>query len=143
MEEVANVPQEDGIMNSSGRLTFVEIGTTILTARSCNISHSSGSDKRTRADEGNRDEGCPVSLQECEIFQAIQPKVRSNTLCQCNVLLISSHWQSLALMKAEMERLWDRGIPMVIEVKGQDFPTHSQTDSLLLEQWTLQIVPRR
>lgn len=49
-------------------------------------------------------------------------------------------------MKAEMERLWDRGIPMVIEVKGQDFPTHSQTDSpesLLLEQWTLQVVPRR
>ena len=49
-------------------------------------------------------------------------------------------------MKTEMERLWDHGIPMIIEVKGQRFPTHSQTDSpdsLLLEQWTLEIVPRR
>ena len=76
MEEVAKVPQEDDIMNSSGRLTFIEIGTTILTARSCNIKHS---DKRMRVDEGIRDESRPVSLQECEIFQAIQPKVRSNT----------------------------------------------------------------
>ena len=83
MEEVAKVPQEDDIMNSSGRLTFVEIGTTILPARSCNIKHS---DKRMRADEGSRDESRPVSLQECEIFQAIQPKVRSNTLWKCNLL---------------------------------------------------------
>ena len=83
MEEVALVPQEDGIMNSSGRLMLVEIGTTILTARSCNSSHS---DKRTRVSEASRDESRPVSLQECEIFQAIQPKVRSSTLCKCNLL---------------------------------------------------------
>ena len=86
MEEVALVPQEDSIMNSSGRLTFIEIGTTILTARSCNSSHS---DKRTRVGEASRDESRPVSLQECEIFQAIQPKVRSSTLCKCNLFIFS------------------------------------------------------
>lgn len=83
MEEVALVPQEDSIMNSSGRLTFIEIGTTILTARSCNSSHS---DKRMRVGEASQDESRPVSLQECEIFQAIQPKVRPITLCKCNLL---------------------------------------------------------
>lgn len=76
MEEVAKAPQEGDIMNGNGRSTFVEIGTTILAARSCNIKHL---DKRTRVDGGNQDESRPSSLQECEIFQAIQPKVRSNT----------------------------------------------------------------
>ena len=69
-------PQEGDIMNGSGQRIFVELGTTILTARSCNTKHS---DERARVDIGNRDDSRPVSLQECEIFQAIQPKVRLRT----------------------------------------------------------------
>ena len=88
MEEVAKVPQEADIMNSNGRLAFVELGTTILTARSYNIEHS---DKRTRGDEGSRDESRLVSLQECEIFQAIQPKVRLNTLCMSKIIIAYIH----------------------------------------------------
>ena len=78
MEEVSKVPPEGDIVNSNGRLTFVEIGTTILTARSCNTEHS---DKQTSVDEGSRELNRPASLQECEIFQSIQPKVRSNLMC--------------------------------------------------------------
>lgn len=88
MEEVAKVPQEADIMNSNGRLTFVELGTTILTARSYNFEHS---DKRTRGDEGSRDESRLVSPQECEIFQAIQPKVRLNTLCMSKIIIAYIH----------------------------------------------------
>lgn len=49
-------------------------------------------------------------------------------------------------MKSEMERLWDQGVPMIIEIKGQGFSAQSEDDppdSLLLEQWTIQVVPKR
>ena len=49
-------------------------------------------------------------------------------------------------MKTEMGRLWDQGVPVVVEIKGQSFPHNSEVDppvSLLLEQWTLQVVPKR
>ena len=50
------------------------------------------------------------------------------------------------MMKNEMEQLWDHNIPMIIEIKGQRFPYDSEAsppNSLLLEQWTLQVVPKR
>lgn len=50
------------------------------------------------------------------------------------------------MMKSEMERLWDQRVPMMIEIKGQSYTYHSEANppqSLLLEQWTLQVVPKR
>ena len=49
-------------------------------------------------------------------------------------------------MKTEMKRLWDQGVPVVIEIKGRSFPHNLEAgppDSLLLEQWTLQVIPKR
>ena len=49
-------------------------------------------------------------------------------------------------MKTEMERLWDQRVPVVVEIKGQCLPHNSEAEppnSLLLEQWTLQVIPKR
>ena len=51
-------------------------------------------------------------------------------------------------MKTEMQHLWLQGIPMNIEVKGQAIPVegvhpHDGRCSLLLEQWTIQVLPKR
>lgn len=62
-------------VNSNDRDIFVEIGTTILTARSCD---SVDCGKLVFAEEESRDHSRPVSFQECEIFRPIQPQVRSN-----------------------------------------------------------------
>ena len=61
---------EDAGVIGSGRQTFVDMGTTILTMRSY------VTDKPTSIDEGSQEQKRPASLQECEIFQPIQPKVR-------------------------------------------------------------------
>ena len=61
------------------------------------------------------------------------------------IIICTPIWQNVAVMKAEMERLWDQNIPVVIEVKGQNVSSceASPPDSLLLEQWTLQVVPKK
>ena len=75
MEDVPVATRKNGdTVNSNDRETFVEIGTTILTARSCDVVHNDELKGESR--EQNR----PVSFQECEIFQPIQPQVR---ICVC------------------------------------------------------------
>ena len=69
--------KEGSTVHASDRRMFVEIGTTILTARSCDMTTAG---KLSSAEGESREHSRPVSLQECEIFQPIQPQVRS---CVC------------------------------------------------------------
>ena len=64
--------------------------------------------------------------------------------CSLVVLLCSTRqMQSLFVMQEHMEKLWCERIPMCIEVKGQATPSPNESRSLLLEQWLIQVLPRR
>ena len=51
-------------------------------------------------------------------------------------------------MESQMQYLWSQGVPMCIEVKGQATPlagvaSSEDLPSVLLEQWLIQVLPRR
>ena len=59
-----------------------------------------------------------------------------------------THMQTLPSMESQMQYLWSQGVPMCIEVKGQTTPpvgvaSSEDLPSVLLEQWLIQVLPRR
>lgn len=51
-------------------------------------------------------------------------------------------------MESQMQYLWSQGVPMCIEVKGQVPPpvgvaSREDLPSVLLEQWLIQVLPKR
>jgi len=51
-------------------------------------------------------------------------------------------------MESQMQYLWSQGVPMCIEVKGQAPPpvgvaSSEDLPSVLLEQWLIQVLPKR
>ena len=81
---LVNTCKDGNTVHGSDRRMFVEIGTTILTARSCDTVNAA---KLLGAEEESREHSRPLSLRECEIFQPIQPQVRS--LCIFSVWLVT------------------------------------------------------
>ncbi|CAI8011691.1 Protein FAM214A [Geodia barretti] len=116
----------DGVHSTGGVSVFTTLGSLILTARPYNGSTRgsrwTGGEEEERGEEEGED-GQGATLQG-EIFQTLNK-------------------ESLFVMQEHMEKLWCERIPMCIEVKGQATPSPNESRSLLLEQWLIQVLPRR